>query len=988
MTRKIIIGLLFSVIVLFSLFNFFPTTLSSKQPVAGKNMEMDDQLLFEKNEEDGPEKILRRDFIMTIDPTTMTVPVERLKLAEEIALRTNSTNRIAASNITWVERGPNNIGGRVRAILVDRSDVTGNTVWAGSVGGGLWKTTNFKTLNPTWTLVSGITANLAITTIAQDPSDNQKIYVGTGEGFGNIDAIRGLGVYYSSNGGSNWTLLASTTTGGANSNDFSFVQKILVYSNGDVYAACRSAIFCNAGGLLKSTDNGTSWTRVLGTATGSCATSLNMRAYDIEQSASGDLYASTIDRSAGSVGRIWKSSAGGTVGNAGTWTNITPTGTFQRIELACSATDNNKVYALTQGSSSGTGGTRLTINGGTSWTSINVGTWCDQGSSNADFTRGQAWYDLILGVKPTDDATVYAGGVDIFKSTNSGTAWSQLTQWNSGCASLPYVHADIHAIEFIPGSPNEIIIGCDGGLFYSVDGGATFASKNQGFNVTQYYSVAQHPTSGSNYMLAGAQDNGTHKFSAAGVNTVTTATGGDGGFCFIDTDNPLYQFTNYTGTNINFSDDGGASFSYLGGYSTDRFINPFDYDPSTDFLYGGAAVRNFRRINNFTTTMAAFSTTIASTTNHSVSAIKVDPNTSNRIWVAFSTADAAIAFAIPELYIVDNANTAPSATPITLPAGIASSANYISSIDIENGNANHVILSLSNYGVNSVWETTDGGTNWTSIEGDLPDMPVRFCKFTPSGQSPNSRLNAVGGILLATEMGVWSTNLPNGGATNWVANNTGMGNVRTDMIQLRAVDNTIAVATHGRGVFTGTFGLALPVTLLEFKGEQPGKNILLRWKTASEYNSKEFDLEKSFDGNIYRVIGVVAAAGNSERELSYSYLDKEPLSENVYYRLRMKDIDGRNTVSNVVNIKIPGLQQDVIVLGNPVQSEIKMRFTKPSQTKVEVLLLDMSGRLVRKQSYGTGSFNIVFTLPTGTSKGIYTLQVVMDGKVVSRKIVH
>ncbi|MBS1656447.1 MAG: hypothetical protein JSU05_16450, partial [Bacteroidetes bacterium] len=110
-------------------------------------------------EDDGPEKIAHHEHIMTIDPATFNVPLERLKSAEDALLVAQSGSRIESSNISWQERGPNNIGGRTRAILIDQSDGTGNTVWAGSVSGGLWKTTNFKNASPTWNQVGGISTN-------------------------------------------------------------------------------------------------------------------------------------------------------------------------------------------------------------------------------------------------------------------------------------------------------------------------------------------------------------------------------------------------------------------------------------------------------------------------------------------------------------------------------------------------------------------------------------------------------------------------------------------------------------------------------------------------------------------------------------------------------------------------------------------------------------------------------------------------------------
>jgi hypothetical protein len=88
-----------------------------------------------------------------------------------------------------------------------------------------------------------------------------------------------------------------------------------------------------------------------------------------------------------------------------------------------------------------------------------------------------------------------------------------------------------------------------------------------------------------------------------------------------------------------------------------------------------------------------------------------------------------------------------------------------------------------------VWETINGGTTWTSIEGNLPDMPVRWALFNPSNSAQ---------AMLATEVGVWSTDLINGAATVWGPSTNGLANVRTDMLQVRTSDNLVIAATHGR----------------------------------------------------------------------------------------------------------------------------------------------------------------------------------------------
>ena len=360
----------------------------------------------EGNEQEELEQRAHQEFLMTVDPALGYVPSERLvegeKRAKEIMQSLGSSPSFVSS-LAWTERGPNNIGGRTRGLLFDQSDATGNTVLVGGVGGGLWRSTNFKT-TASWTQIGTISSNLAVTCIAQDPQTLTTLYAGTGEGFGNSDAIRGLGMYKSTDGGLTWTLLASTTTGGANVNDFSYIQKILVYNNAthDVYAACLSAIFCNAGGLMRSANGGTSWTRVLGTYTGcgDCTCATDFRVYDIEKSSGGDLWVSSLTESIANSGKIWKSAAGATVGNAATWVDKTPPFPglvgWTRIELACSPTNNNRVYAVLD-TVSGTpvriGGIRRTDDGAatpaTSWINVTNSTlWCDAGTpSSPDFSR-------------------------------------------------------------------------------------------------------------------------------------------------------------------------------------------------------------------------------------------------------------------------------------------------------------------------------------------------------------------------------------------------------------------------------------------------------------------------------------------------------------------------------------------------------------------------------------------------------------------------
>jgi hypothetical protein len=777
-----------------------------------------------EKEEDGMEKAMALEFEKTQDPSIHRIPSERLaisakKVDEQMA---NLSPQFRTTALSWNERGPNNIGGRTRAILVDANDASGNTIFTGSVGGGIWKCVNFKTGGYSWSKINDNMANLAVTCIAQHPSTPNTMYVGTGEGFYNADAIKGGGIFKSTDGGATWNVLANTVPG--TSFEFDYIQDIVVTTSGDIYAATRGS-FCNDGGVFKSTDGGTNWIRVMGTVTAPgnlCSHYNDFTGNDLEIAANGDLYCTTglLGSNAATYGKIWKSAAslGVNQGNSGQWTNITPTppsgdAGFRRIEIACAPSNNQYVYAMCQ-KFNGNDLRRcyLSSNGGTSWTEVVPPTWCDQGSSNTDMTRGQAWYDLIAAFDPTSTSNVFIGGVDVMKSSDGGATFSQLTQWASGCASLPYVHADIHNITFIGGSASNLIIANDGGIYYSTDGGATFTAKNSGYNITQYYGVAIHPST-TNYFLAGAQDNGTHKITSAGISSGTQVTGGDGAFSHISQTNPSIQLSAYTFQNVNISRNGGTSFDF-GSYSNfGRFINPSDYDETAGILYTAHATGYLGRVINVASgsPTSTFSL-IAALGSTQISAVKVDPNASNTVWVGGSSNSG-----IPTIVKLTNANGTPTETNVSIAATTA--GMYVSSIDVEKGNSNHVLATFSNYGVTSVYESTNGGTSWAAIEGTLPDMPVRWGIFLPAGSNE-------GVIALATELGVFTTTATSGGTTTWISNNSGFPKVRTDMLEFRYSDNTLAAATHGRGIFSTT----LSITSVTWNGSTNNS-----WTTATNW---------------------------------------------------------------------------------------------------------------------------------------------------------
>jgi hypothetical protein len=934
----------------------------------------------ETEREDGMQRALFQEFLMTRDPALNEIPAERIieakKRMEQIEVSNRNLRTAQTATVSWQERGPNNIGGRTRAILIDKNDVTGNTVWAAGIDGGLWKTTNFKS-GATWTKVDDFFGNLSITCIAQDPNNPSNIYFGTGEGWFNIDAVRGLGIWKSSNGGANWSQLAST-----NNSTFYYIEKIAVNSTGIVFAATRN------GGLRLSSDGGSTWTVSLSNGVNGGSST---RTADVEIGADGNVYCSFgIFSSDG----IYRSSNSGS-----SWTKIyTSASNEYRIELACAPSNADVVYALIHGSTDDGIKKIISTSNATAatptWSALTTPTWCDQGSTSSDFTRNQAWYDLIAAVDPNNDQVVYIGGVDVLKTTNGGSTWSQVSQWASGCGGLPNMHADIHSIQFFGTSSTELVIGNDGGIYYTTNGGTSFTKKNTGYNVTQYYSVAVSPTSGSNRMIGGAQDNGSHLFNSLGINAVSTLSGGDGGFCFIDQTNSSVWITSYTGSIYHLFRGNGVYYGSTDGSDGGRFINPADYDNVSNVLYYGASNGAYGYIDNVESGAASFVSfdISAAMGARQVSAVKADPNNAGTVWLGCSAPESGGSIA-PNLVKVTSANTnSPSATAYSGPSLAVNS--YISSIDIETGNSNHMLLTVSNYGVASVWESVDGGVNWNSLDNNgvnLPDMPIRWGMFIPAGYTARTAAPAaVGGIMLATELGVWSAGTTNGTSTAWVANNTGLANVRVDQLVVRNSDKLVAAATHGRGVFTALLLTpVLPVVLADFDGRLQQNNILLEWSTSSEMNSSHFELEKSFDKQNFRKIARITAAGNSNSLEEYSYLDKEPPSELNYYRLKMVDGEGHSLYSDIKLIQNDKLAQTVYVLGNPFNDVINLRFAKTPQTDVRIKLLNTEGKILSTFQYQQLSQSQI-SLPTNKPDliaGVYLLRIEADNRTFNRQVV-
>ena len=657
--------------------------------------------------------------------------------------------------LKWTELGPGNIGGRIRAIAVDPHNA--NIVYIGSVSGGVWKTTNGGS---NWYPLDDYMENLAVCSLVIDPHNTNIVYAGTGEGFNNYDYIRGNGVFRSTNAGNTWNQLSST-----NNSNFYYVNRLAIDSiNNSLYAATRA-------GLYKSIDGGNIFTNPASSAGGNCMDVIVNYTNPTTIFATFGLFNQSY---------IWRSTDGGNTFSL----NYQKSG-MGRIVLAGSASNPLVAYASFMDLSNyGIGFMAYTNNSGDSWNQISKipGPSTD---GNSTYVGKQGWYNNTLAVDPAKPGTIWAGGIDLWQSTNSGTDWYRITNAYHQGDLKPFVHADMHSLVFAPSNRSIIYNGTDGGIYVSTDGGISWNAINNNLFITQFYYGAVAPAGTIYY--GGTQDNYTLK--STGGQSWNSILGGDGGVVQIDYNNPSIIYAEQPDFTFFKSTDGGSKFSYAQTgiptnssthETTDRtlFITPFTMDPNNPSILIAGTYRIWRTSNGASSWSSLSGDLTGDGTGSSgakISAITIAKSNSSVIYAGCTNG---------KLWVTTDNGANWKERDSSLPNF------WCTRIAIDNSNSAIAYISFSGFLNDSkVFKTTDYGKTWTNISGDLANIPVNCIFLNPYIK---------GHLYLGTDLGVFSST---DDGINWIQDNDGLANVPVMDLEFRSSDTTMYAATHGRGMF-------------------------------------------------------------------------------------------------------------------------------------------------------------------------------------------
>lgn len=879
--RLLTVATLASVIFLFKPFTLPETKQPSFLKIIGMPSLIGAKDGFEEEDEEKKqvynEERARLEFEMLRNPVTGTIPENireiELAAASKVPDRNDVSNRPAYRGMnqnTYQSSGPDNIAGRSRTVAFDSRNP--NIMLSGGTQGGIFRSTNGGT---SWTFVSPVEDIRSATSIAQDPTQPDTWYCGTGEAWypaSSADVSNGTlgyGIWKSTNNGVTWTKLPATVLNNnehAFDNPFDLVYRIAVQpTTGHVYAAVHRRI-------MRSKDRGATWEEVLGSTTpsnllgGMTDVILTPNGSRIFAAVTGENPVRTLAgvwTSANGDANTWTRIAGGTQSSADSVAGWQPYGKWGRIVLALNG-NNTQLLTLYKNGQSASGDTpkpeadlfRADISSGNpaayTWTNLNsyVPDEPDFNFEGIDpYTTQFNGFNMSIEVKPDNSNILFIGGTAMHRVDLTKTVPAQKFRRIGGYGRgffpnefiYPDHHPDIHVIKFLPGSNTTMFTASDGGVHRTNDPMADtvrWTPLVQGLQTTHFQHISISPEPGLLMVMGGTQDNGT----LVNENPLTSQEhfqigGGDGASSaissftrngntwkqnfFVSTvQGTIFRvgFTfNYNSTNNSLT---YVSNTYdnitptaLGGEG--QWLTLLYNDPdSSEFLFYNSKNKLYRTTGASTVTASSWTelTGISSTIPADDNFTVMDISKS----VNGSTKYMFVGTDGGKIYRLANPTFgAPTAMPTNItPSGMLANS-YVAGIAINPRNADTVMAVVSNY---------DAGTTnvpnifWTgNATSANPTWQILDGALAPlSSQSCEIVVKTTGvEYYVGTSVGLFSTLAVNGNNTQWVREGSGlmrMAIIRS--LRNRQRDNIMAVGTHGNGTFITNIGNAVNLNVV------------------------------------------------------------------------------------------------------------------------------------------------------------------------------
>lgn len=768
--------------------------------------------------------------MLTADPKTGLVPegIRSRELAFDLKL-SQETARFRTQQLSIESAGPTNVGGRTRAVAYDVRNE--DIILAGGVSGGIWRSTDGGI---SWTKKSHPENRNSVTCIVQDirPGKEDVWYHGTGEIVGNSARggsapFRGDGIYKSTDNGETWNPLPSTQDAEPHvfNSQFQYIWDIEINPTNLQEDEVLVAAF---GGILRSVDGGATWEVELGQELfnqdeGVDLNEGNASFYtSIERSDNHVFYATlstetSTDQLSPDAGIFYSL-------DGQNWEDITPftaASRYRRIVIGSSKSNPNITYFFGDANSAIILEHDLSLVG-----PLNKGYVAPFERELPDFEEElgvietQGSYNMMIRVHPDDPDIVFVGATNLFRSTD-GFKTTENIDWiggynpEGGSGVYPNHHPDQHDLLFLPSNPNVALSASDGGLIQSDDitaDSVKWESRNEGFITSQFFTIAQSKIAGDPTIIGGMQDNGTD-LSPNGSQSWKGIIGGDGAYAATSKDNSLWFSSFQRGQTLRLTlneDYSLTSFGRVdpGGLVADAgslylFVNPFALDPNNPnrmFCAGG----NHLYFNQNVSQIPSGSQVPSSLGWERVNEKPVQNGLISAVEVSLDGSTVYFGTSGGQIFRLDNANDrfAFSVSEIAITNLDFVEEGYVSSIAVNPENSDHILVVFSNYNVPSIFESTDRGESFEDISGNLEENPdgtgngpsVRWAEIIPK---TTGNLYMVG-----TSVGLYALEDFSEPIT-WIKQSPELiGSSIIPMMDYRARDGRLAIATHGNGIFT------------------------------------------------------------------------------------------------------------------------------------------------------------------------------------------